>query len=182
MNVAAKLERAKTAPLTWDPASGGRPGWLTFRDDKSYDLGLDPSGARFAEITARMLHGRYYPPDVLMIYGEFQSDQRPLRKGDRILQLAPLFGRLGGPKLAASTEMFVAETEPGRTRIGYVTTRFHLARGIWSAELTRRGERLTLHVLGTAVPSSWLFWLGLPYARWLQKRAWRRAVEIFRAL
>ncbi|MGK4495630.1 DUF1990 family protein, partial [Klebsiella pneumoniae] len=75
-----------------------------------------------------------------------------------------------------------SERESNRCRVGYVTTSHHHARGIWSAELTRDGDRLSIRVRGTARPNTWLFWIGLPCARLLQKRAWRRAIEEFRSL
>lgn len=63
--------------------------------------------------------------------------------------------------------------------MGYVTTAHHHGRGIWQACLERKGGVLTIRVRGIACPQSLLFWLGLPVSRYLQKRAWRRAIETF---
>ena len=36
---------------------------VMFVDDKTYDLGADPDGSRFQELSERFLAGNYYPPD-----------------------------------------------------------------------------------------------------------------------
>ncbi len=172
-------EKAKAAPANWDPIEGGREAWVCFKDDLTYDLGKDHDGNRFKVISERMMSGKYYPPDAVRFSGAFKDEHRDLKVGDRLLQAAPLFGMLGGPLIYSSCEIFVAEHDDDRCRIGYVTTKFHLARGIWSAELVRKEGRLSLRVTSTASPASFLFWIGLFYARFLQKRARIRAVQEF---
>ncbi|MHB8635777.1 MAG: hypothetical protein ACYC96_04815 [Fimbriimonadaceae bacterium] len=66
-------ERAERADVTWDPASGGKRAWVCFEDDKTYDLGADLDGARFAEIARRMMSGDYYPPDAVRFGGRFRQ-------------------------------------------------------------------------------------------------------------
>lgn len=170
-------QRAREARLTWDPVEGGRIGPVCFLDEKLYDLGEDADGSRYAEITKRMLSGHYYPPDVLTIEGDFQHEAREIRAGDRLIQISRPIPF--GPQLATVTEVFIANRGVAETRFGYVTTNLHYARGIWEARLTRVDGRLKLHVRGTVCPSSFLFWIGLPIARYIQKRAWRRAYETF---
>lgn len=126
--------------------------------------------------------GNYYPPDAVRFSGRFRQEGRDLRIGDRVVQQAPLFGKLGGRLVPSGAEIYVAEKGTDRCKIGYVTTAIHLARGIWSAELVRAEGHLQLTVQSTASPASWLFWLGLPYARFLQLRARRRAMKEFRLL
>ena len=172
-------EKAENATLTWDPVKGGKRAWVCFDDFKVYDLGPDADGHRFAEIAKRMMSGNYYPPDAVVFGGRFRKEGRELRAGDRVVQQAPLFGKLGGPLMPSSAEIYVAEREGDRCMIGYVTTSTHFGRGIWLAELIRSDGRLQLTVQSTASPRSWLFWVGLPYARFLQLRARRRAVEEF---
>ncbi len=181
-NLSRLEEEAEGATLTWDPVSGGNRGWVCFEDDKTYDLGPDASGLRFSEIATRMLSGNYYPKDAVAFSGRFRREGRNLKAGDRVVQQAPLFGKLGGPLMASSAEIYVAEREVTRRKIGYVTTSTHLAKGIWTAELKSDDGKLSLRVWSTACPNSWQFWLGLPYARYLQLRARRRAVEEFRRL
>lgn len=175
-------EKAESAQINWDPVKGGKRAWMCFEDDKTYDLGPDPDGVRFESIATRMMSGNYYPQDAVNFAGRFREEGRDLKPGDRVVQRAPLFGKLGGPLLPSAAEIYVAEREEGRCRIGYVTTSIHFGRGIWTAELTRSEGNLELHVWSTASPRSLLFWLGLPYARYLQLRARRRAVEEFRKL
>ena len=170
-------ERAESARLTWNPFTGGKRAWVCFDDFKTYDLGEDPAGSRFEEISNRMMSGDYYPPDAVRFGGRFREEERDLKVGDRIVQQAPLFGKLGGPLMPSAAEIYVAEKGTDRCKIGYVTTSIHVGRGIWSAELVRKDGRLQLTVQSTASPGSWLFWLGLPYARYLQLRARSRAVE-----
>lgn len=173
------LEAATRAPLSWDPELGGKRAWICFEDEKTYDIGPDTERVRFQEISKRMLSGHYYPKDAVVFRGKFSEEGRNLRVGDRIVQTAPLLGKLGGPKVHASAEIYIAELEENRCKIGYVTTVLHPGRGIWTAELMRQSGRLTLRVSSIASPNTWMFWLGLPYARYLQLRARSRAVEEF---
>jgi len=99
-----------------------------------------------------------------------------------VLQKAPLFGKLGILYVWSMVEIFVAERTEDHCRIGYVTSAMHHGRGIWRAELAWKEGRLSLRVKSTASPQSWLFWLGLPVARYLQLRARRRAIEEFEKL
>lgn len=174
------FERARTSPVTWDPVRGGERAWICFDDDKSYDLGPDEDKSRFAKIAERMMTGRYYPPDAVQFFQQPSKADSVLKPGDRVLQRAPFFCRLGGPLLNSAVEIYVAERGESVCRIGYVTTDFHYGRGIWTAELTCVDARLSLRVWSTANPHSILFWLGLPVARFIQLRARRRAVEEFR--
>lgn len=169
---------AEQAPLSWHPVKGGNRALIAWDDDETYDLGSD--GPAFDEIANRMLGGNYYPPDALVVFGRFQRENRRIQVGDRLLQRAPLFRRWGGPKLFSAVEIIEAERTATHCAMGYVTTVRHHGRGIWHAVLTREGGQIRLHVWGTAMPQSWLFWLGLPIARATQRRAWRRAVEEFR--
>ena len=174
------IARAESAPLSWHPKLGGKRAWICFDDHRVFDLDADPHGERFRIIAAQMMSGHYYPSDVIQVSGRFARENRPLRAGDRVVQQVPLFGRLGGPLLNSVVEIFVAERTEKRCRIGYVTTNFHFGRGIWSALLILDGNNLKIEAQSTTSPHSWLFWLGLPYARFLQLRARRRAVEEFR--
>lgn len=178
-SIKARFEKSEKTGLTWDPVKGGKWAFVCFDDDRQYDLGPDPDRHRFEEIAERMTTGRYYPPDAVRFYGRFEEEGRPLRAGDRILQQAPLFGFLYCWSMA---ELFVVERTADRCHIGYVTTAAHHGRGIWQADLRWSEGRLTLRVTSTASPHSWLFWLGLPVARYLQLRARRRAVEVFRSI
>lgn len=173
---------AEKARLTWHPTEGGRRGWICFDDLRSFDLGADATGRRFQLIADRMMSGRFYPTDAIRAYGKFSQEARELRVGDRVLQQAPLLGKLGSPLLSSAVEIYAAERTDHCCRIGYVTTAFHFGRGIWSAELAGKDSRLSLTVRSIASPQSWLFWAALPIARYLQLRARRRAVETFREL
>lgn len=173
MDFATRFERYKSAPLTWKPGQSGKPALVSWNDCLDKDLGEDPGGSRFDAIATRMMTGRYYPPQVINFSGDWEG--RELRPGDRILQEM----KLGPVKLYGMAEIFVAERETNRCKIGYVTTARHYGRGIWSAELFRENGRIRLQVRALSGPGSWLFWIGLPVARYLQMRAWRRAAEDF---
>lgn len=171
------LELADRAQPTWDPVAGGAPCIVCFRDDKTFDLGIDEDGSRFGTISGLLMAGNYYPPDAVRFDGRFRDEHRNLRVGDRVVQRAPLFGKLGGPLVRSVAEIYVADRQPDLCTFGYVTTTQHLARGIWTAQLTLKEARLTLRVSSTASPGSLLYWLGVPCARWLQLRARRRGFE-----
>jgi len=171
-----------TAPLSWHPTEGGKRSFVCFEDELIEDLGPDPDGSRFNMIAERMLSGRYYPRDAVQFHGLFQDENRQLHPGDRIQQRAPIFPFWDGLVAWSMAEIFVAERSESMCSIGYVTTRKHHGRGIWRADLTHEGGRLTLAVRSTAFPNSFLYWLGIPVARYLQLRARRRAIEEFRKL
>lgn len=173
------ISRAESAVPTWDEIAGGKGSLVEFHDDKTYDLGADPNRTRFQEIIRRTLSGQYYPTDAVLVTGRFAQENREIKKGDTLIQTAPLFGKVGGPRITSVAKIFVCEQSEQAFRFGYVTTNLHLARGIWSAELNWSEDRLTLRVKSIAMPGSLLYWMGLPIARVLQLRARRRSVEEF---
>jgi hypothetical protein len=177
-----RFEMFDSSPLTWTPDHPGKPGWITWRDNLRKNLGADPDGRQFTLVAQRMMYGRYYPEDAIEFFGPWLDEHRELRVGDRILQRARLFPFATRPALWAMTEVYVAEWTVESCTLGYVTTARHFGRGIWTARLTRSRKALVLTVEAVTAPQSWLFWIGIPIARLLQKRAWRRAVEEFRAL
>lgn len=177
-----RYESYRHSPLSWDPLKGGKRPLVAWNDDHTYDLGRDPGGQRFQTVSKRMLSGDYYPPDAISSFGPWIDEDREIRVGDRNLQRARVLPFSAWPVLWSMTEIFVAERTETTCILGYVTTKKHFGRGIWHAELSRRGDALEMHVTGFSGPASWQFWLGLPVARWLQKRAWRRAIEEFRVL
>jgi hypothetical protein len=176
------LQRAKQAPLSWQPGQPAGSAWPTWQDEKVVDLGPDPDGTAFETIAEAMLSGNYYPPSAVRFFGDFRAENRHLKRGDRILQYAPLFGPFG---LWSAAEITIAELDPGkRCEIGYVTTQFHHGRGEWRALLTRNAEEnqsSELIIRGLVRPRSWLFWTFLPVARHMQKRARRLGIELQRA-
>lgn len=176
-----RFDSMKSAPLTWDPVKGGKRSWLCFEDSLTEDVGPD-SDEGYEAIATRMLDGRYYPADTIQYYCEAIDQGRLLSAGDRVLQRALILPFLPAAGLWSMVEIFVAERSDDRCHLGYVTTAKHHGRGIWQAELTRNGTRLSLKVRSTTSPQSWLFWIGLPLARYLQLRARRRAVEEFQNL
>lgn len=168
------------APLSWHRTEGGKRSFVCFEDELVEDLGPDADGSRFNMIAERMLSGRYYPGDAVQFYGLFQDENRHLRPGDRIQQRAPILPFWDGLVAWSMAELFVAEKTGSKCSIGYVTTQKHHARGIWRADLVLADGQLTLTVKSTAFPNSFLYWLGIPVARYLQLRARRRAIEEFR--
>jgi|SRR5579862_7034966 len=174
-----RYERYRSADLTWDPVKGGRRPLICWVDSSFSFLGEDLDGSGFVEVSGRMLGGRYYPPDAIDFFGPWEDEGRELKVGDRILQRARLFPFSNWPVLWAMTEVFVAERTSTTCHIGYVTTRRHFGRGLWQARLSRTEEGLELEVESISGPQSWLFWVGLPLGRYLQQRAWRRAILEF---
>lgn len=178
-SIRPRFERYRTARLTWDPVKGGKKPIVSWNDHLVSDVGPEEN---FDGIAGRMLDGHYYPPDVIDAFGPWMDEDREVAPGDRMLQRARLIPFLAWPVVWSITEVFVAERTEDRCSLGYVTTEKHHGRGIWRADLRKREGRLELQVTGISGPQSWLFWLGLPIARALQKRAWRRAIEEFRTL
>ena len=173
--VRRRYEKGLLAPLTWNANGNGQGSWFCFTDREERSFGPDPQGDLFKLISGRMLSGQYYPPDVIEVFweGDGSGFWKP---GNRVLQRVrmPL-----GLSLWSMVEINVAEKKDDVCRIGYLTTAYHHGRGIWQATLTRVGSELKMVVEGTACPQSWLFWIGLPYARYMQRRAWRKALDRF---
>ena len=177
--VKARFEDGLNAPLSWSPTEGGRRAFVCFEDHLVEDLGPDLDGSRFIEISERMMAGDYYPPDAVQFYGLYQDEKRNVQVGERIQQRAPIFAGLYAWSMV---EIYIADLREDYCQIGYVTTQKHHGRGIWTAILNRVDGKLELTVASTASPHSFLFWVGLPIARYLQLRARRRAIEEFKKL
>lgn len=172
-----RFERYRQAPVAWDPIRGGKRGIVCFKDSLCGMIGEDTEG-RFDRISEKMLSGDYYPEDAVQFFGRFRDEDRHMRAGDRVLQRARLLPFLKGIYVWSMVEIYVAEKTGEHCRIGYVTTKKHHGRGIWTATLSRAEDGdLELTVNSTASPNSWMFWLGLPYARFLQLRARRRGIQ-----
>ena len=166
----------KNAPKTWDPVSGGKKALICFHDSLTGGLFDSFDQAQFDRIADRMMGGKYYPFDAVEFYGEYQDEARDIRAGDRVLQRAPLFAGLNAWSMV---EIYVAKRKDKLCQIGYVTTKCHHGKGIWTATLHEEESELKLLVQSIASPRSFLFWIGLPFARYLQLRARRRAIEDF---
>ncbi len=170
------LEYEKS-PTTWDPIKGGKRAWVCFDDSITVGWDVMPSEASISAVIERMMGGNYYPPDAVQFFGRFRDEKRHLKTGERILQRARMLPFVDGLYLYSMAEIFVAESGPRYCKIGYVTTKRHFGRGIWSATLSEENGKLQLKVESTASPGSWQFWVGLPVARFLQLRARRRGIQ-----
>lgn len=177
-----RFEEYLGAPNTWDPALGGKRGLIGFNDSLEESLPGQLSDRTIEAIIDRMLSGDYYPPDAVQFFGRFRDEGRHLKIGERILQRARMLPFLDRFYLYSMAEIFVAESGHRYCRIGYVTTKRHFGRGIWSATLHEKDGTMKLLVESEAYPGSWQFWVGLPVARYLQLRARRRGIENIRQL
>lgn len=173
-----RWQRVLDAAVTWHPTDGGAPAFVWWKDDVTVELGEDPSGEKFEQIAELAISGNYYPPEVIVFDGQFRVEGRPLLVGDRILQSLQV-GPIG---LWSGAEIFLARKTDSECEIGYVTTTVHHGRGIWQARIYREGTKLKLQVRSQAGPQSWAFWIGLPVARYLQKRARTLAIRRFQEL
>ena len=175
-----RFHRNSSAPVNWNPVTGGKRSRVCFDDSLTEDLGSDPTGSRFDSISERMMKGYFYPQDAVQYFCEAHDTGRDLKVHDRVLQRAPLFPFLPSFGMWSMVEIFVASRSESECTLGYVTTTRHQGRGIWQAKLMRVGDRLSMTITSTTSPQSWLFWMGLPLARFLQLRARRRALEEFK--
>lgn len=178
-DIAKRYLEMKDAPLTWDPVNGGKKAFICFTDSISCGLASVSNEYMFNQVADRMMAGQYYPKDAVEFFGLFQDEKRDIRVGDRILQRAPL---LLGLHVWSMVEIYVAERGDDYCRIGYVTTKNHHGKGIWTATLISEEGELRLRVESIASPRSFLFWIGLPFARYLQLRARMRAFQEFTTL
>lgn len=170
------FEKWEHAPLSWQPDNLGRVGPVSWNDHLHEELGFDPDGFLFCALADRVMHGRYYPPDVIEFFGRWQDEGRKIRKGERILQIAhlPL-----GIRLPVMTEIYIAVDKEDYCEIGYVTTKHHFGKGRWHLVAQRQDGRVTIDVDANSGPGSFWFWVGLPIARWFQMKAWRKAIESY---
>jgi uncharacterized protein DUF1990 len=169
------LEAAEGAKTTWNRERGGAKTWVWFEDLKIVDLGPDSEEA-FEAISGQMVTGHYYPPDAVIFFGRHQMEGRDMRPGDTILQTARVVPFLPWPTLHSVARIDICDRLADSCTIGYVTTDKHLGKGVWKATLRREDGRLTLTVESSSGPGSFWFWIGLPYARFLQLRARRRGI------
>ncbi|MEQ1822002.1 MAG: DUF1990 family protein [Fimbriimonadaceae bacterium] len=174
----SKWSKVVAAKRTWDPVAGGRRSLVWWIDDLAVELGHDPDGSVLSAITELALTGNYYPMHVIHFDGLFRAEARHLVPGDRILQTL----KIGPLSLWSGAEIFLAECSESDCNIGYVTTSVHHGRGVWQARIFREGTMLMLRVRSQSGPQSWAFWAGLPLARYLQKRARRKAIERFQKM
>jgi len=164
------------------PEVTGAPGMMLdralvqFDDDVTISLGDDQQ--LFDRIADHMMSGNYYPPEIILFQGRFRTEQREIRKGDRILQLARL-PFLFGYRTKTITEISVAERTANHCQIGYYTTSRHFAQGWWQATLTRSGAEITLNVKCQARPQNLVYWIAIPVARFMQERARKAAFSRF---
>ncbi|MBX3114533.1 MAG: DUF1990 family protein [Fimbriimonadaceae bacterium] len=174
-----RLKTIQQHPLAWNPLTGGKRGPVCFQDETDESLGADPTGARFQKIAELTFSGHYYPADAV----EFFPTKTPLSTGVRIVQQARVLPALKWPVAFSIVEIYLAQQTANTIEIGYVTTKRHHGRGIWTATITRHPDHeLTIRVVSTAYPNSLLFWIGLPWARHLQVRAKWRAIQEFRKI
>ncbi len=168
-----------TYPLSWHPTAGGKLSPIVFRDDITEPLGPDPTGNRLKQIKAKILAGKYYPENVI----RFTPTETPLTVSTRIHQSTPIIPGISWLRATGVAEIFVVEETENSIHIGYVTTTRHHGRGIWQAKIFRLdNNELQIRVWSIAMPNSALFWLGLPWARFLQLRARNKAIQQFRNL
>ena len=167
------------------PPVSGHPSMLKdraiveFIDDVTIQLGTDFERNLFSRIADLMMHGSYYPDEIITFDGRFRQERRELKAGDRVLQLARL-PFLFGYRTRTVTEISVAERTDCRCVIGYYTTTQHFAKGWWQATLLfDPNQGLTLNVRCQARPQSLLYWLAIPIARFMQERARRAAMSRF---
>jgi hypothetical protein len=154
-----------------------------FRDARTFEMGADTPG-RFEAIRDALLGYRFYPDEVMESAAAFKTENRFARVGDRIAMslCVPVFPGLPALRFPATTEIHLLENTPDRAALGYVTTRHHYGRGAWSATLTRADGNLRLELHSRMTPTHPLALLGLPFYRFLQKRAHRLGAENLRNL
>lgn len=149
-----------------------------FRDDRSTDIGPDAPG-RFKALRAALLGYRFYPDSVMVSSAVFKTEKRAARAGDRIgmALLVPLFPGMPPVHFPATTVVNLIKDTPDEVALGYVTTRAHYGRGAWSATLTRADGRIAVRIRSYMTPTHLLAVLGLPFYRFLQKRAHRAGAK-----
>lgn len=149
-----------------------------FRDDRTLDLGPETPG-RFEAMRVALLAYRFYPDSVMVSASAFKTEKRPARPGDRIgmALCVPLFPGLPPVYFPATTVVNLVTDTPDEVALGYVTTRAHYGRGAWSATLARADGRITVRIRSYMTPTHPLAVAGLPFYRFLQKRAHRTGAE-----
>ncbi len=143
-----------------------------FVDDHRRELGIW-TPERFGRVRNALLGYRFYPPSTMIRRAQFEEEGRSSRVGDR-LGLGLFLPNLPGLHplcLAAVVEISQLTDESERVKLGYVTTRKHYGSGEWIAEVGREGDQMILSVRCHIRPTRWFVWLGLPFYRYFQLRA-----------
>lgn len=125
---------------------------------------------------------RFYPPDVMAHYGDFDLHERWLKVGDRIVQRIHVFHLFGWAILDALglTEITQVVNQPRRVGFTYTTTAQHVIQGKWTAMLfwQEDGEVvLTIDALSRPKPDEPA--RTHAFMRRLQKRAHQRGLAHF---
>ncbi len=173
----APVRECHLAPPAPDPGvtlDAGSAATALFVDHHRRELGpWSPEG--FAKIRAALLGYHFYPETTMIRRTQFEDEGRAVRVGDRIGMGLFLPNLPGLPpfSLPAVVEIHEVADEEDLVRLGYQTTRRHYGRGEWVAEVSRQGDQLVLEVRCHVRPSRWFAWIGLPFYRSFQLRAFR---------
>lgn len=182
-NDIVSLEQWRNAPLTYTPDQETNGEWNV--DRYEVILGVDRSGELFQRAGLLTLRNRFYPKQVMATTSDYEIENRPVRKGDRVLQRIHILQPWGRSLFDVLTVNEITEVidEPRHKGFTYTTTTVHSEIGEWSPSVVWRenGEvALIIEVVSRNRPGASRFAQRL--TRWLQLRAHRLSIENFRAI
>lgn len=136
------LDLWREAPLTYSESQPIDSAWNV--DRYEIILGRDSSGNLFDRAARLTLRNRFYPAQVMVNASDFQREDRPVRRGDRVVQRIRLLLAWNRPVLEVLTMNEITEVidEPRRKGFTYTTTTVHSEIGEWSpvVEWRENGE------------------------------------------
>lgn len=172
----ALLDKWGQEGINYEPGQAVDSSWHV--DGFEVTLSSSDQDTLFDRAVQRLFGYRFYPDTVLEAVADFIHDGRPPELGDRIVQRIRVI-----PGVLDAITMNIVKAvwqEPDRSGFTIVTSKQQYEMGEWTASIARKPDgQISLSVKVISKPSSRLPTIAGGFARGLQKRAHRLALESF---
>lgn len=176
LDLYAMLDRWRNEDSNYDPDHPADKSWYV--DGFEVVLGNSDENNLFDRAVQRLFQYNFYPDSILEAAANFIRDERPPELGDCIVQRIRVI-----PGVLDAVTMNIVKSvwlEPDRKGFTIVTSDQQYEMGEWTASIARQANgEITLSVNVISKPSIRLPVFAGGFARGLQKRAHRLALESF---
>jgi uncharacterized protein (UPF0548 family) len=172
----AILDQWSSEGSNYEPGHPVDSSWYV--DSFEVALGTSDENSLFDRAVQRLYRYKFYPDSVLKAVANFVRDDRPPEVGDHVVQRIRVI-----PGILDAVTMNIVKSvwhEPDRRGFTMVTGEQQYEMGEWTASISRKPDgEITLTVRVVSKPSNRLPAIAGGFARGLQKRAHRLALESF---
>jgi uncharacterized protein (UPF0548 family) len=125
------LDKWQNAPLSFTPGQVTDTNW--YSDSYEKVVLSQATDSLFQQAADLLLRFQFYPKQILSSTGDFDLDQRRLRRGDRIVQRIHVLRLMRRAILdvIAIAEITAVVNEPRRVGFSYATVFPHVVQGEW---------------------------------------------------